>query len=44
MEKGFVYYACGDSVESIKFDTAEEAWGYVYNHYGYDCVVECIRK
>lgn len=38
--KEYVYYACGRYVESIKFNTAKEAWEYVIQHAGYDCVVE----
>ena len=38
--KKYVYYACGRYVESIKFNTAKEAWEYVIQHAGYDCVVE----
>lgn len=35
-----MWKVCGRCVESIKFNTAKEAWEYVIQHAGYDCVVE----
>jgi hypothetical protein len=36
----YFYYACGENVESIKFNSNSDAWNYVSSHRCYDCVVE----
>jgi hypothetical protein len=36
----YFYYATGENVESIKFESNTDAWSYVESHNGYDCVVE----
>ena len=38
--KQYVYYACGENVESIKFQNSVQAWKFVENNSNYDCVVE----
>ena len=39
----YVYYACGENVESIKFPNSVQAWGFVENNRNYDCVVEIME-
>lgn len=36
----YYYYACGENVQEVKFETSEEAWEFVYTNDGYDCVCE----
>lgn len=36
----YYYYACGENVPEVRFDTCNAAWDFVYNHTHYDCVVE----
>ena len=43
MNKQYVYYACGEKVESIRFFDSVKAWDFVENNYGYDCVVEMME-
>ena len=41
--KKYVYYACGESVESIRFIDNIQAWDFVENNNNYDCVVEMLE-
>ena len=41
--KEYVYYACGENVESIKFNDSIQAWDFVENNRNYDCVVEMME-
>lgn len=38
--KAYYYYACGDNVKSVRFESSESAWKFIESHKGYDCVVE----
>ena len=42
--KEYVYYACGENVESIRFLDNEKAWDFVENNSNYDCVVEIMEE
>ena len=41
--KQYVYYACGENVESIRFLDSVKAWDFVENNSNYDCVVEMME-
>ena len=41
--KKYVYYACGENVESIRFIDNIKAWDFVENNSNYDCVVEVME-
>ena len=43
MEKQYVYYACGENVESIRFLDNATAWKFVDANINYDCVVEMME-
>ena len=42
--KKYVYYACGENVESIRFFDNIKAWDFVKNNSNYDCVVEMMEE
>ena len=42
--KKYVYYACGENVESIRFLDNGKAWEFVFFHGRYDCVVEMMEE
>ena len=42
--KKYVYYACGEKVESIGFLDSIQAWNFVENNNNYDCVVEIMEE
>ena len=42
--KKYVYYACGENVESIRFFDSVGAWKFVEQNSNYDCVVEMMEE